>query len=123
MRELASIVDLIETVFRSKENEWIYTNIDAWNKQPKNTKFWLISESEVDELDDSEIYESDDGPLLPLSLQPENLSPWMLLDTIRGVLLNLCIDKYTTIDINITDLVIRGVNYYREHDNFLDKLK
>ncbi len=117
MQKFNSIRELALFTLSSTENEWIYTNIDKWNSRPKECAFWVIQESEVDALPDDEVYESAGGPFLPKELKNENLWPWMTQDVLAGVLLNLKV-----IDVDSCDdaFLIKGINYYREFDDFLE---
>ncbi|WP_151742697.1 MULTISPECIES: hypothetical protein [unclassified Acinetobacter] len=116
MTQIVTIRDLYETAIRAKENEWIYVNLIAWNKSPKESIFFIISEEEVDNLPDEKVYESDDGAFLPIALQELYLSPWMEISTLKGVIENL---KLISNNFN-DESFIQGINYYREYDTFLD---
>jgi hypothetical protein len=117
MQKLISIKDLVQAVLSSEENEWVYTNKDAWRKNPSTSNFYIISEKEINNRDDDQIYETDDGVELPLELKSENIYPWMLIDIFKGVLQNLKINSW-----NETDefMIINGINHYLEFDDFLD---
>ncbi len=116
MIKISSINSLIEILLNHHENEWVYTNLSQWKKNPSKCDFFIISEKEIDNLPDNEVYESEAGPFLPISLQHLDLYPWMQIDTLKGVVSNLGINLDN-------DNFINGVEYYREYDDFLDSKK
>jgi hypothetical protein len=117
MEKIGSISHLFKATINSNENEWIYTNLETWNTTPKKCDFYIISEAEIDDLPDEEVYESQAGPYLPITLQNLNLSPWMEIAVLQGVIQNLKLKDGDRID---DDLLIDGINYYREYDDFMD---
>ena len=117
MEKFNSLRNLFYFINNSLENEWVYVNLDEWLKNPLKCYFYVIPETEVDEMPDDEVYESEEGPFLPISLRDLNLSPWMEIDTLKDVLQNLRIEDEKSFDEN---LFIRGINYFREYDDFMD---
>jgi hypothetical protein len=97
-------------------NEWIYTNEKVWDEDPINSKFYVITESEIDELPDDQIYDFDGyGSYLPINLKHLDLCPLIETQTLKGVIANLILSK--NFDMN---LLIKGINHYLEFDDFLD---
>lgn len=118
MEKLTSIIDLFSIIEKIEGNEWVYTNKEKWRLSPEQCAFWLIPESEVDNMPDDEVYESDSGPFLPLSLKDENLHPWMTVDALHGVVQNLKIKNVNSGNLHAT---VQGINHYLEYDDFLDE--
>jgi hypothetical protein len=116
MIKSSSLSELYEHVITASENEWVYANIELWNESPQKCEYFIISEEETDEMPDEEVYESDAGPYLPISLQHLNLYPWMELATLKGVVENLKMAKKGFDEKKF----ILGINYYRENDDFMD---
>ena len=116
MKEFNSIKEVALYALGQDENEWVYTNIEKWKLQPKSCKFWVIPETDIDELSEEDLYESAEGPFLPKKLESENLYPWMMQDILAGVLNNLkmnCAENYSE------EMFIKGINHYRDFDAFL----
>ncbi|MFI8618593.1 hypothetical protein ACIGHN_24125 [Acidovorax sp. NPDC077693] len=116
MKKMTSLSELYECVASAGENEWIYTNIEAWHNNPQHCEFYFISEDEVEEMADDEVYESEAGPYLPASVKNLDLYPWMQIDVLKGVLENAGINNEHFDDNNF----VKAINYYRENDDFMD---
>jgi len=117
MKLINSLSDLYDAIAESADNEWVYVNLATWSSKPEDCPFYIIPEAEIDEMSDDEIYESEAGPYLPIQLRHLNLWPWMEIGTLQGVIQNLNMGNKT--DFN-ADLFVKGINYYREHDDFWD---
>lgn len=116
MEKINSLIDLYQNAVRALDNEWVYVNMDTWSWSPKTCDFYVIAESEVDALDDDEVYESDAGPYLPVTLRGLDLYPWMQLDTLKGVIANARFER----DGFNEEKFIAAINYYRENDDFME---
>ena len=114
MKKFRSLEELVKTFQAESQEEWIYTNMEQWNNSSKSNEFYIITEDEIDELADDEVYESASGAFLPKELEDQNLYPWILTSTLEGILLNLNGGKNAPLE------KIRGaINFYRENDAFL----
>ena len=116
MKKMTSLSELYEHVVVTADNEWVYANIEKWLNNPKDCDFYFISEEEVEEMADDEVYESKAGPYLPISVESLDLHPWMQLDILKGVVENSHIDGGRFDG----DKFIKAINYYRENDDFMD---
>jgi len=117
MKKYTLLADLLLVVEKTEDEQWVYVDRNKWKRSPESCSFWLIPESEVDNMPDDEVYESDAGPFLPLALKDENLYPWLTMDTLRGIMYNLRLKG--SISSNIP-LIIKGINYYLEYDDFME---
>jgi hypothetical protein len=113
MIKISSIKSLFELIINHHGNEWVYINLNEWKNNPCLCEFYIISDKEVDDLSDDEVYESEAGPFLPISCKHLDLYPWMTADVLEGIYFNL---KGKTKN----DDLIAGIEYYREFDDFLD---
>ena len=82
MKLINSLSDLFCVITDPIENEWIYANIKIWLESPRNCIFYIVSEDEINDMPDDEIYESEAGPYLPISLRHLDLHPWMEIATL-----------------------------------------
>ena len=117
MKLINSLSDLFDVVINSVGNEWVYANRDAWAKCPEGCVFYVIPESEIDDMPDDEVYESEGGSCLPINLQHLDLWPWMEISNLQGVIENLRMMNREVFDV---DMFIKGINYYRENDDFME---
>jgi len=114
MKKFRSLEELVKTFQAESQEEWIYTNMEKWNNSSQSNEFYIITEEEIDELADDEVYESENGAFLPKGLEDQDLYPWLLTSTLEGILLNLSGGKNAPLE------KIRGaINFYRENDTFL----
>ena len=120
MIQCNSLTDLINLSIDKGDdlNCWIYTNISTWNNSPSSAKFFFIDEDEVYDMADDEVYETENGGYLPLSLRELDLYPWFESGTLVGVIENASITQAP--GQNEVDRFIFAANYYREYDDFYD---
>jgi hypothetical protein len=118
MIQCGNIVELVNAVLNTDKplNGWAYTAMKQWLDNPNSAVFYLISEDEIDDLDDDDVYEADFGGYLPIALKELNLYPWLETDTLGGILEN------ASVGVNPSDkdveTFILAVNHYREFDGF-----
>lgn len=112
MRSFPSLADLLSALLDIPSNEWVYVDLHGWKTQPQSCVFYVIPEEEVDALPDEDVYLSEAGPYLPVSLQALNLYPWMALPTLLGVVQHLPAQA----DLART---VEAINHYREYDDFM----
>ena len=113
MKKFRSLEELVKTFQAESQEEWIYTNMEKWNNSSQSNEFYIITEEEIDELADDEVYESESGAFLPKGLEDQDLYPWLLTSTLEGILLNLSGGKNAPLE------KIRGaIKFYRENDTF-----
>lgn len=115
MKKFVSLEELVKGFQAERQEEWIFTNMEQWNNASKNNSFYIITDEEIDELADDEVYESSSGAFLPRSLEDQDLYPWLLTSTLDGILLNLNGGKDAPLE-KIRD----AINHYRENDTFLN---
>lgn len=115
-----SLPALIRTTIKEGDdlNCWIYTNLETWMRSPQSSEFFFIDEDEVESMADDDIYESDHGGYLPLTLQTLDLYPWFVSGTLLGVIENASIPQVP--DQGEIERFIFAANHYREYDDFYD---
>lgn len=116
MKKIESFEILVMTFQANNHEEWIYTNLEQWNSAPESSTFYMISDEEVDELPDEDVYESSSGAFLPKILEDEDLYPWLLTSALEGILLHLHDGKNAPLE-----EVRAAIEHYRENDTFLEQ--
>ncbi|QIW16157.1 hypothetical protein A4G20_07350 [Pasteurellaceae bacterium RH1A] len=110
MQEYASLSQLLSELNSLSSSEWLYANIDVWNTDPKNCAFYYISDDYIDSLEEYEIYLDDEDLEMPLRVKNLHLRTWMTVGDLAHI--------YEKSDKDI-DSLIKGINFYREFDDFL----
>ena len=117
MKKMQGFTNLFSTVNSHTDNDWVYTNLDKWEEEPRNAIFYLISEEEIDDLEeDDKTVENSAGELIPKSLEKENVETWLDVQTLQAIF--EVIQKKVTAPDN--DILIRAINHYREYDDFME---
>ena len=118
--EALTIDELINRFHRDGDdiNEWVYANRKDWESKPAQCLFYLVYEDAVDEMPDDAVYNSIDGPLLPLELKPFALRTLMFSGDLLGVIENASIPANPNAE--EVQRFIHAINYYREMDTFYD---
>ena len=117
MKKMQGITNLFSTVNSHTDNDWVYTNLDKWEEEPEKAIFYLISEDEIDDLEeDDKTVENSAGELIPKSLEKENVETWLDVQTLQAIF--EVIQKKVNAPDN--DILIRAINHYREYDDFME---
>jgi hypothetical protein len=117
MKKMQDITNLFSTINSATDNDWVYTNQDIWENEPEKAVFYLISEDEIDDLEEDEkTVENSAGELIPKSLEKENVETWIDVQTLQAIF--DVIQK----KVNAPDdaMLIRAINHYREYDDFME---
>jgi hypothetical protein len=56
MKKFRSLDELVKTFQAESQEEWIYTNMEQWNNSSMSNEFYIITEEEIDDLADDEVY-------------------------------------------------------------------
>lgn len=110
MQKFLSLIDFFENINTISHREWIYADIDIWNKNPKNCPLYYITDDYINNLDDDEIYINDDELEMPISTKNLNLSNFMIVSDIFHIYIK---------NNNKIDDTIKEINHYRQFDDFL----
>lgn len=117
MKKIQGIANLFDTIHPVSENAWVYTNLKKWEQQPENAVFYLITEDEIDELEeDDETVENTAGEIIPKSLERENVETWLEVQTLQAI--SQIIQKNVKAPNSI--VLIQAINHYREYDDFME---
>lgn len=117
MKKIKGITNLFSTINSAIDNDWIYTNLDEWQDEPEKSVFYLITEDEIDDLEeDDKTVENSAGELIPKSLEKENVETWLDVQTLQAIF--EVIQKKVKAPAN--DILIRAINHYRENDDFME---
>lgn len=117
MKKIQGIIKLFEAIHSVSVNDWVYTNLKIWEKEPEKTVFYLISEDEIDELEDEGgTVENTSGEVIPKSLERENVETWLDIQTLQAI--SHVIQK--SVKAPGGTLLIQAINYYREYDDFME---
>ncbi|OAE12175.1 hypothetical protein AZH11_15520 [Pseudomonas simiae] len=117
MIKMPGINNLFSTVNSHTDNDWVYTNLDKWEEEPEKAIFYLISEDEIDDLeDDDKTVENSAGELIPKSLEKENVETWLDVQTLQAIF-EVIQKKVKAPD---SDILIQAINHYREYDDFME---
>lgn len=117
MKKMQGITNLFSTVNSHTDNDWVYTNLDKWEEEPEKAIFYLISEDEIDDLEeDDKTVENSAGELIPNSLEKENVETWLDVQTLQAIF-EVIQKKVKAPD---SDILIRAINHYREYDDFME---
>lgn len=117
MKKMKGITDLFSTINSVTDNDWIYTNLDEWEQQPENAVFYLITEDEIDDLEeDDKTVENSAGETIPKSLEKENVETWVDVQTLQAIS-QIIHKKIKTPD---SAILIQAINHYREYDDFME---
>lgn len=107
-----SLSELIENIPSLPEKDWIYANLDSWGRSPEGTRFFHIPWSDIQDLEDDEIYLDDEDMEMPKSVEQYDLKCWMLVNQLSYILKNK-IDKGEG-----DKWFVDEINFYRENDDF-----
>lgn len=112
IKKYKSIEDLFNDISQLDQGEWIYTQVELWNREPNNAYFYYIPWGYIQELSDNEIYLDDEDLEMPKSVEGKNLRGWMLVCDLSFL--------YQTQQEQRKDLswTIEEINYYREYDAY-----
>lgn len=117
VKKIQGVIKLFEVVHAISENDWVYTNLESWEQQPESSVFYLISEDEIDELDDNnQTVENTSGEVIPKSLERENIETWLDIQTLQAI--SQVIQK--SVKTPDSTLLIQAINQYREQDDFME---
>lgn len=117
VKKIQGVIKLFEVVHSISENDWVYTNLESWEQQPESSVFYLISEDEIDELDDNnQTVENTSGEVIPKSLERENIETWLDIQTLQAI--SQVIQK--SVKTPDSTLLIQAINHYREQDDFME---
>jgi hypothetical protein len=117
MKKMQGVTNLFSTVNSHTDNDWVYTNLDKWEEEPEKAIFYLISEDEIDDLEeDDKTVENSAGELIPKSLEKENVETWLDVQTLQAIF-EVIQKKVKAPD---SDILIRAINHYREYDDFME---
>jgi len=112
-KSISELLSKIDSIF---ENDWIFTNLEKWKTTPLECPLYLVRDEDVDNASEDETFVNPGGIELPIALEHENVTSWMLIEILHGVLLNL---RKSKPNISVNDFVY-AINYYREYDDFYD---
>lgn len=117
MKKMQGITNLFSTINSATDNDWVYTNQDKWENEPEKAVFYLISEDEIDDLEEDEkTVENSAGELIPKALEKENVETWIDVQTLQAIF--DVIQKKVNAPDDAT--LIRAINHYREYDDFME---
>lgn len=117
VKKIQGVIKLFEVVHSISENDWVYTNLESWEQQPESSVFYLISEDEIDELDDNnQTVENTSGEVIPKSLERENIETWLDIQTLQAI--SQVIQK--SVKTPDSTLLIQAINHYGEQDDFME---
>ncbi|EMK0756649.1 hypothetical protein J0A78_01305 [Providencia rettgeri] len=107
-----TLESLLASLTALEQNEWIYTNVKEWDKNPDLASFYYIPWDYLQELDDDEIYLDDEDLEMPKSLENMKLRGWMVVCDLA-----LFNEKQKELD-KTRQWVIEEINYYRDYDAY-----
>ncbi|MDL2188868.1 hypothetical protein P5706_32305 [Pseudomonas sp. ChxA] len=117
MKKMQDITNLFSTINSHTDNDWVYTNLEKWEAHPESAIFYLISEDEIDDLEEEDkTVENSAGELIPKSLAKENVETWLDAQTLLAIF-EIIQKKVKAPD---DDILIRAINHYREFDDFME---
>lgn len=117
MKKMQGIIDLFSTLDSVTDNDWVYTNLEKWEEQPETAVFYLISEDEIDNLEeDDKTVENSAGETIPKTLEKENVETWLDVQTLQAI--SQILQKKIKSPDNA--ILIKAINYYRENDDFME---
>ncbi|WP_109419523.1 hypothetical protein [Proteus terrae] len=112
IQKFETLSELLSSLSTLESNEWIYTEIAIWDRDPNKAIFYYIPWDYLQELPDDEIYLDDEGLEMPKVVEDKNLRGWMVVCDL--------VLFYQTQQAQQKNLqwVIEEINYYREYDAF-----
>lgn len=110
MNKFLSLLDLLKNVDSLSDGEWVYANLDIWQKDPKNCPLYYITDDYIGDLEDDQVYLDDNDLEMPISVQNLNLYSFLTVGDISHI--------YHKNNQNI-DKTIQEISHYREFDDFL----
>ena len=117
MRFISSFEDLPAVVCDWQDNDWVYVNHETWESSPERGRFLIISEDELADLEEQDLYvENDAGESIPREFAAEGLSRWMESQTLKAVIVNARL----SLPRSQRAVLISAINHYLEYDAFIN---
>lgn len=116
MKKFQGLNALIDGMIGKEINGWIYVNMNQLVQNMTEAEYYFIDDNYLWGLNESEVYENEQGDELPLLLKDKNLNSWLEVAMVEDVIGYL---KHATPEPNI-ELIEKALKYYFEKDAFLD---
>lgn len=117
MKYIEKIQDLPHEVLNWRGNDWVYVNHQKWEASPCDAHFLIISEDELAELEEQDLYvENEAGESIPIQYADEDFSRWLESQTLKAIFVNARIsESFASIE-----FLVDCVNHYLEYDDFMN---
>lgn len=116
MLNFKGLDSLIKGVLGKEINEWVYSNINQVNIDPFNAQYYIFPQEEIWDMEESQIYDNEDGATLPIEFKDKNLQEWLEVTMIEDVIDFL---KQDNKDPSLS-LIANSLQYYFENDAFME---
>lgn len=112
IKKFHSLSELLISLPELESNEWIYTEIATWNRNPAQAVFYYIPWEHIQELPDDEIYLDSEEMEMPKSVEDKNLCGWMVVCDL-SLFYKIQQEQKKTLE-----WIVEEIDYYREYDAF-----
>ncbi len=112
MNSYKTLGELITALAALDAGEWIYVNIDTWDKNPEQARFYYISWDYIQSLDDNDVYLDDEDMEMPVAVKDQALRGWMLVSSLNHIARTKLAEREDD------QWFIDEINHYREYDTF-----
>lgn len=107
---------LLKGVLDKEINEWVYANIAQVNSDPLKATYYIFPEKEMWNLEESLVYQNEDGCTLPIEYKDENLQAWIEVAMIEDAIEVL---KRKNKNPSLS-LIAEALQYYNKNDAFME---
>jgi len=107
---------LIKGVVGKEINEWVFVNVKQLQQNIMTADYYIFPQDEIWALDESEVYETEQGSELPVKVKEKNLEAWLEVGDVEGVISYL---GHYHESPSLTQ-ISKALQYYYENDAFTD---
>lgn len=108
---------LVNAIENTECNEWIYTNLDAFRRDPLHNDYYIIPEEECWDLEEAgQTVKNHRDEDIPASIEDREVQSWLEIATVQDVI-EVLRRRGQKPDIL---LIAKALHYYHEQDAFME---
>ncbi|PPA87515.1 hypothetical protein C4A75_02295 [Brevibacillus laterosporus] len=109
--------ELIRRIEKVEWNEWIYTNVNAFGRDPLHNDYYIIPEEECWDLEEAgQTMKNHRDEAIPASIADREVQSWLEIATVQDVI-DVVRRRGEEPEILLIDKALR---YYHEQDAFME---